>query len=266
MLNLLGFATPAKLGEALSLTNIEDGLLGRIVVTPGRTGVKPRRISGKLTLPASIIDDAERIKTAVTYSCFANLDKGETTGPNAIEIQIAPDADARLSELIVEFDDRRNSAASSFAKALFGRSFEKSERIAGLLAVWDNPMKPIITMEHVAWAEQFIIASDNALVKFSGEFMHGGQVQADAQLILRTIKRITKGDFSPRNANEQQLVNAGLSPWSMVMRTCKLDKKRMDDAVHTLLDLADIEKVFATFKYPNGSKTQVQTLKLGKSL
>ncbi|MBU3989390.1 MAG: PriCT-2 domain-containing protein, partial [Gammaproteobacteria bacterium] len=44
VVSLLGFATPEKLGEAVGISNIEDGLLGRFVFAFGQPGVTPRRV------------------------------------------------------------------------------------------------------------------------------------------------------------------------------------------------------------------------------
>ncbi len=42
-LNLIAFATPEKLGEAMSVSNIEDGLMGRLLFASGQGGVAQRR-------------------------------------------------------------------------------------------------------------------------------------------------------------------------------------------------------------------------------
>jgi hypothetical protein len=253
VLSLVGFATPEKLGEALSISNIEDGLLGRHLFAFGRSGVKPRRIARNLELPITVRNMAAEIATAARDASTTAAFSEPGTGADAsIPISIDPAADARLDELIVEFDARRTATSSPFAKALFGRSYEKAERVAGVLAVWDNPSTPVITLEHVAWAEQCLIASDNTLLHFSGEYMHGGQVQADAARVLKTIPRVFKGEFTTKNANEDRMVRQQLAPWSMLMRTTKLDKRRMDDAVDNLLDLGEIEKV--QFKFKQGDR------------
>jgi hypothetical protein len=192
------------------------------------------------------------------------LAAGEIVGHHSIEIQVAPDADARLDTLIKEFDARRYGSVSPFAKALFGRSFEKAERVAGVLAVWDDPMHPTIAMEHVAWAEQCLLASDNDMVRFATEYMHGGQVQADTAKVARTLDRVLKGEFEPRNANESRALENELAPWSMIMRATKLDKRRLDEAVENLRDLGDVAVVMMRIPHANGTVQTARMLRRAK--
>jgi hypothetical protein len=231
--NLLGFATPEKLGEAVDVVNIAEGLIGRFLVAFGRPGVTPRRYR-KLALPESVTDRGQAIQRAIVVGRFDE---------DGIEIQINPDADARLDELLGEFDTKMTTASSPFAKALLVRSFEKCERVAGVLAVWDNPVEPRITLEHVTWAEHFVNASDSAVLRFCGEYLHGGQVQADAALVLKMIKRVFNKEISPARKGELAYVKRGFAPHSTVLRASKLDKRRFDDAIAYLVDLDDIHKV-----------------------
>jgi hypothetical protein len=240
--NLLGFATPEKLGEAVDVMNIAEGLIGRLLVVFGRPGVAPRR-SKKLALPASVTDRGQEIQRAILVGRFDD---------DGIEIGVEPDADARLDEQMGEFDNKMTTTSSPFAKALLARSFEKCERIAGVLAVWDNPVKPHITLEHVTWAERFVRASDIAVLRFCGEYLHGGQVQADAALVLKVVKRILNKEISPSRKGEQIYVTRGLVPHSMALRASKLDKRRFDEAIAYLVDLGDIEKMSEKGVQANG--------------
>ena len=247
MVSLLGFATPEKLGEAMGVSNIEDGLLGRFLFAFGQTGVVPRRITHSWQMPESVTSSAQAVDLAVPMH---DLNAEPIGGDSAILIE--PDAEARLAELLVEFDRQRNSAQSAFAKALLTRSCEKCERVAGVLSVWDAPSKPVITLEHVGWAEQLVRASDEALLRFSGEFMHGGQTQADAHRIVTLINRTLAGDFKPQKRAEREILKTGAAPYSMVMRASKLDKRRFDDATAHLVDLSELQILSSSVPHPNG--------------
>lgn len=247
MVSFLGFATPEKLGQAMGVSNIEDGLLGRFLFAFGQTGVVPRRITHSWQMPESVTSSAHAVGLALPMHDL----NAEPIGGDIL-ILIEADAETRLTELLVEFDRQRNSAQSAFAKALLTRSCEKCERVAGVLAVWDAPFKPVITLEHVAWAEQLLHASDDALLRFSGEFMHGGQTQADAQRIVKLIQRTLAGDFKPQKGSEHEMLEKGLAPYSMVMRASKLDKRSFDDATEHLVDLSELEISRFPFPHPNG--------------
>jgi hypothetical protein len=258
--SLLGFATPGKLGEAMGVSNIEDGLLGRFLFAFGESGIVPRRISSWFVLPDSVALAAAAVREATPPILLpALLGNAEI---DSIPILIDPAAEKRLAELLVEFDQQRQSAKSAFAKALLTRSCEKCERVAGVLAVWDSPLTPTITPEHVEWAAQLMLASDAALLRFSGEYMHGGQTQANAQKVLALINRAVDGELKPQKKHEMGKLPQGAAPYSMVMRASKLAKRDFDDAVAHLVDLSEVELVTIPSRHPNGREEKMRCLKL----
>jgi hypothetical protein len=258
--SLLGFATPEKLGEAMGVSNIEDGLLGRFLFAFGEASVIPRRITDWFQLPDSVAAAAKALREATPPMLLpAMLDNAAL---DCIPILIDPAAEARLTELLIEFDRQRQKARSAFAKALLARSCEKCERVAGVLAVWDSPRAPVMTLEHVEWSAQLLFASDAALLRFSGEYMHGGATQANAQKVLKLIKRAAAGEFQPQRPHEKGLVAKGVAPYSMVMRASKLSKRDLDDAVAHLVDLSEVLSGTLPSLHPNGRPEAIRVLTL----
>ena len=257
VVSLLGFATPEKLGEAMGVSNIEDGLLGRFLFAFGQTGIAPRRIADSRDLPEPVRRAADKLNQSDKQASFTADLQGHRD-----PIQIDPAAETRLGELLVEFDQQRQTSESAFAKALLTRSCEKCERVAGVLAVWDCPAKPVITLEHVTWAAHLLHASDSALLRFSGEYMHGGQTQADGQRILKLVQRTLAGEFKTQKPHEKWLLDQNVAPYSMVMRASKLDKRRFDDAVAHLVDLFDLQSGSVQSTHPNGRAETVRWLSL----
>lgn len=257
-ISMIGFATPEKLGQALNISNIDDGLIGRQLFAFGRDGVAPRRAVQKLEIPEEVVEAGRQIQSAVTACLFDDT----TIYGKTIGIQVEPGANARLDRLIEALDAKARKASTPFAKSMLVRSFEKLERVAGVLAVWENPKFPVMTMEHVDWAEHLIDASDSAALHFCGEYMHGGQVQADAALVKKTIMRILKGEISPQRSGESLIVKEGRAPHSMVLRASKLDKKRFDEAVSHLVDLGEVKKGHVDSVQANGAPHRTQVLVL----
>jgi hypothetical protein len=181
---------------------------------------------------------------------------------DSIPILIDAEAERRLEALLVNFDQQRQNTQSAFAKALLTRSCEKCERVAGVLAVWDAPRTPVMTLEHVAWAEQLLCASDEALLRFSGEYMHGGETQANAKRVLKLIERAAAGDFKAQKRHEKGKFPKGAAPYSMVMRASKLAKRDFDDAIAHLADLSEVELVTAASQHPNGREEKIRCLLL----
>jgi len=224
--SLLGFACPEKLGEAFGRSsNIDDGLVGRFLFALGRTGIKPIRDHGEMRFHGEIKDIGTRI------NCKHN-----------IAIKFTHEADVKLDHLINYFDNASTSSTNPFAKNLKARSFEKCERVAGVLAVWDCPEQPVIGIEHVVWAQNLVEYSDNAIMEFTANHLHGGQVQADAANVMVIIDKFKSGELKPfKNSQRELLKTPGCYPRTSILKASHLSKKDFDAAVDHLVDLGDVE-------------------------
>jgi len=229
--SLIGFTTPEKLGQAVSEENIADGLLGRFLFALGREDVPPRRVHEHLVLP----DSVKRAVLGVAMAKNFFPIRGETA------IGIDDDANQLLDDLMQEFHRIGRAATSPFAKALHVRSYEKAERIAGVLAAWSNPAKPVITPDHVQWAAQAVRASNDTVLRFTRDYMHGGDEQKNAAKLKKLLRRVISGELKPQRTPEVEAIKAGWVTRSMLLRVSKLDKKQFDMAVAYLGDLGDIE-------------------------
>lgn len=228
--NLLGYSTPQKLGESMSANNIGDGLMGRLLFAMGRADVTPRRHAGEFGLPDGLVDVAKH---------FIDQHCGRAESRYCM-IEISEDADAMLERLMIEFDNDANASTHPFAKDVMVRSAEKVERIAGVLAVWDNVRHPVMTEEHVQWAERFVRYSNTSVLRFVADFMHGGEVQANAAKVLKAIRECRTGKVAPQRAWERGSILDGVVPKSMIMRVTRMDTKEMDAALSYLEELGDV--------------------------
>ena len=235
---MLGFATPEKLGKAVSIANIEDGLLGRNLFAMGRDGVPPKRVKFQFLLSYAVIERARKI---------GNSNRN-------VHISMTSDANILLDELLISFDTNALSATTSFERALKMRSFEKCERIAGVLAVWEDPEKPLVNVDHVKWAASFVMYSDNTVIRFCADFMHGGEVQSHAALIIKTMMRVLAGELVPSKAKEVAHIKLGRLPWAFGLKASRLSKKEFDDAVNYLIDLGEVEIMMIEAKGMNGQQ------------
>jgi hypothetical protein len=261
-LSLYGTATPHKLGEALTQSNAEDGLLGRFLFCLARNDVKITRPSEEFKLPQSVIDRAIQVGTKLQHpEGVGNL--AGIFPPDPLVIAIAPDADIELATQMYRFDDEANKATSNpLARMLLVRSYEKLERIAGVLAVWDCPDSPTITMAHVEWATALIESSNRALLTFSRDYMHGGETQKHAHLIRALIRRCLNGELRPSFPYELSRKGEGLVARSMITRHSKLNAKQVGDALDLLTELGELRKVSAQATRPNGSTHSISYIGL----
>ncbi len=232
--NFLGFTTPEKMGESVSFANISDGLLGRMLFVFGREHVKPRRAPAAFELPREVTQAADAIRHAVAVAGTLDAE------PSDIVVQEGPGTGQILDALLASLDARAAHSQSAFARALLVRSFEKVERIAAVLAVWDNPSAPVIGPTHVQWAHQAVLASDAALLTFAEQYMHDGQVQVDASKVIEILRKVLSGSLKPDTPAEAEMLARGMAASSLVLRRSKLDAKRFNEAVSHLVQTAEV--------------------------
>jgi hypothetical protein len=226
--SFLGFATPLKLGEALNLGNVEDGLLGRFLFVESKTDDKPCRTKKGVKLPDSV---------KVSMLRMDMVKNGFHGTPTVIAIDEV--ADKALDVLLDEFHTLKLKAKSPAAKVLYTRSYEKAERIAGVLAVYDNEKAPTITTAHIEWARKAVQASNEAILAFMDDYMHSGEVQSHAAQLLRYLK---ENQFTPTRTSEAEALKAGWVPRSVLLRLAKkMDAKQLRTALDYLVETLTIE-------------------------
>lgn len=229
--SLLGFATPETLGRALTGDNVTDGLLGRMLFVLGDGSAQSRWCVQPFVMPA----DAEEAANALARC-------SDFLGPDEIVIGYDDEAENRLQELHAACDACRVAPATSIhARALRARSFEKILRVAGVLAVWAAPASPVISLPMVDWAARFVERSDADLLRFVEQHMHSSQVQANAALVAKVIRRILSGDLQPERAGEAESVASGYAPHALALRRSKLASEDFDRAIRHLEDAEQIQ-------------------------
>ena len=234
--NILGFATPEKLGDALKNGSVSDGLVGRMLMATADEKVPPTRKDNPFTIPASAASKIAEITRAGLARAI------NYTGE--IKISLGPGTSELLDRLITELDQEQQLSTSDFERSLLVRSYEKVERIAGVLAVWERPAFPVMSPEHVDWALGFVRSSNATVRQFAGDHIHHGKVQADAAIVLKTITKILNGSYSTDRPSERSAIKHGYAPVSLVLKRSKLDKKDYSLAVDQLVTYGDLTPPF----------------------
>jgi len=235
-LSLIGFTTPLVLGRAISLDDIDNGLAGRLLWVETKEVPKNRRGKKAFVMPKTFYSTAMKIEVNLTRSRLAK--------DVPVLVDMNNDADALLDELNDEFDLIGRGVGAPHERALCARSLENVEHICGVLAVLDNPDKPVITTTHVEWAAQFVRASNATALNFVEDEMHNGDVQRDAAKIKKllsdnvfTPQKDRKG--KPREGQAIALA-AGAVPRALLLKRSGLDAQPFDRAFAHLLGCEDI--------------------------
>jgi len=248
--SLLGFATPQGLGEALGQGAITGGLLGRMLLARAVDAPPFKRSQASFQLPDVVRHRLEQFDP-------------EPKDPfdEAIQLVEVPDRiNMQLDRLASAFDAEAQSVASEGERALLVRSFEKLERIAGVLAIWEDPGSPVITGPMVEWAEALVRASDGAMLSFVRRYMHSSTTHANAARVMEVMARILSGAYKPARGAWAPVIAGGYAPRSMVLKSCRtIDKVSFDTAVAHLVAQGDLVEGqagagrMATLAFPAGA-------------
>lgn len=228
--SVLGFATPSGLGKAFTEANFVDGLMGRILMVTGNPTVEPRRPHHAIAVPESVLERLERFKP---------IDPLATVAPAGLGSCVVGEAEGvaeRLDALMVALEKDRAGSEHEVTRSLYRRSFEKLERIAGVLAIWENPEAPVKTLAHVEWAHQMVLACDAHMLNFVSQNMFSSDVTKDAARIRKIILRIQSGEIKPQRNCERNAIAGGNVARSHLLRASKLDKAGFDRAVSYMQD------------------------------
>lgn len=225
-LNLLGFAVPTKLGEALTEGDVASGLLNRMLIAVG-DGTAPPQPGPRRKF--ELTDEMRSKLKAVSFG----------SGP----ITVSAEAEQRIEELKVELYMAEQALPEETPqRLLLGRTLEKAMRIAGVLSVFEKPGSPVLELKHLNWGVDFVRAGDATLADFLAKHMHGGKVQADAAKVLSIARAVLTARPSCR-PSEAAALAAGYVPISLTAKRSHLNTKEMNEAIALLEMRGDMKRV-----------------------
>jgi hypothetical protein len=159
--SLIGESTPGTFYESLNSSMIEDGFLSRFIII-SYNGERVPANRNQVLLPDDLLRDA-LIKLASQALVLNGTGKAQSIGRNEIVAGI-------FNDFEIECDDNINSSDDESFRQMWNRASLKAMRIAGLLAVADNWITPVIEKHHAEWAINLI---RNDIKIMSGKFKSG---------------------------------------------------------------------------------------------
>ena len=156
-LTLLGESVPSLFYGALTQAAALDGFIPRFIVME-YTGNRPYANRDAEASPPPML--VEKLQDLFIVS------KSIQDSNQMSAIQMSETAKRRLWQFEDETTDRmRQLPAEHPSKAILNRTYEKVLKIAGLLAICDNPTAPCVTDAHADWAMAFIMDCDGHMLE-----------------------------------------------------------------------------------------------------
>ncbi len=157
--SLMGESTPEKFYEGLHEGLISEGLLPRFTMIE-YLGERPKLNEGhsKAQPPFELVD---RLAQVCAHSLMLNSQH------KAIHIQTSPEALELFNKFNLHCDANINSSEREIRRHLWNRAHIKALKLAGVVAVGNNPYDPIVDLAIANWAINLVISDvRNLLTKF----------------------------------------------------------------------------------------------------
>lgn len=254
-MSFVGDTTPSTFYDALSSSDIEDGLIPRLHVLEYK-GDRPARNRQAGAPPDARLTAKFEDLVALSLTCANNS--------TCANVQTASDALGLLDAFDRECDAHINGA-TGMVRQLWNRAHLKALKTSALLAVGCDLHSPTITHSLASWAIEFVRRGTDALLKRfeRGEIGHG---EARQEMEIRRLVD-EYFDLAPGNLNTYRAAvafqRAGLIPYYYLStRAIRLECFRTDRrgavnalqailkemAARDVLVLADKAQVFERYQ------------------
>ena len=248
--NLMGSTTQENLMKALKSDAVRDGFLNRLIVVqsdqvnlaegqPDRSGLHQLLLKTK-ALANRADPAAATIATLIGEPAQVSVGAPAVSGPDRewIDIDATPEAEALLHAIAIKEIERIKDRAYG---GLWARWRENVIKIAGILAVGVKSTKPVITLDIVNWANDFITWCIESLVVDLDDHMADSPFEAIMKKVLRIIKKAPSYAKAARTDAERTMLMKGYISRGTLLRLAHMSSKELASVIETLLEQGSIE-------------------------
>lgn len=244
--SLIGETTPKVFYESLTESMLEDGFLSRWTIVEYNSE-RPGRNLNPISTPSNEL--TEKLCSLVVYA--------ETllARYNSVQVQYSFDAGVLMDAFDKECDDEINSTGEESWRQMWNRGHLKVLRLAALLAVADNHLNPVVSIEHAKWALNLV---RNDIRTMSNRIESGDVGTADStreRKILSVLRNYLENSIPESYNIPDEMRKEGVVPRRYIqLRVSRLSPfanhksgaiVAMDQALRSLADsgyIAEIDK------------------------
>ncbi|TVT32828.1 DUF3987 domain-containing protein [Marinobacter vinifirmus] len=214
-LSFLGETTPGTFTESLGHDMMEDGFLSRfnIIIYDGEWKTPNRNRQPYHLSPDELAHWQRIIRRVLPY-------QGTLHTPEArIQVEYGSDTtQERLESFENECGKKGDSIEDEFERQAYTRAAVKAYKIASLLAIADNPERPMIFNNHAKWAIDMIRRDIAAFVerKESGDV--GKTDDARTLKVKKVMTDFLRGKVPPSYKVDPRMVDNGVLPRAYIQK------------------------------------------------
>jgi hypothetical protein len=210
-LTILGESTPETFYEALSESQISDGLIPRFSIIEYQ-GARPTRNHNSGNPPSK--------ELVANFVQLVAVSLTATNNNTFNHVAVNSEAQHLLDELDLLADETMRAANNEATKQLWNRVHLKALKVSALIAVGVNPMNPIVDKECALWAINFVKNDVNLIsARFKEGDVGNGETKQFADLKRTIISYFeAKAESFKAYKGYVELHKAGLIPHSHLSR------------------------------------------------
>lgn len=241
--SMIGETTPTTFYEALTQSMMEDGFLSRFVIIEYK-GLRPPLNRNAVMQPSPALEDG---LCKMAFQAMSIM-----SAHNSQPIEKDPAAEEMLQNYEFMCDEQINETDDESYRQMWNRAALKVLRIAGLLAVADNWITPVIKTEHVSWAMTVVTADIDGM---QDRLLAGDVGTADSNREMK-IMSICRAYFTDESSDaDPRMRFDGIIPRNYIYRRVRkvssFDKNvrgasaAMDMSIKSLIDNGNLVEVRA---------------------
>lgn len=251
-LSLLGETTPGTLAESLTPSMMEDGFLSRFnIISYEGNWQQPNRDRQPYYLsPEHLAHWQSIIRRALPYQ-----GAGPLVPATRIQVEYGSDSTKeRMEAFENECGMRLHSIDDESERQVYTRAALKAYKIASLLAIADNPIRPMIFNDHAQWAIDLIRRDIAAFVdrKECGDV--GRTDDARTLKVKKILTDFIKGKVAPSYKVDPRMIADGIVPRDFIQKRVGTNNPAFN--AHPQGHVAAIDAVIKNLK-ENGSLQEI---------
>lgn len=187
------FTTLEKMYDNLTVNEAKDGFLSRFIPIFNEGELGPDNYGQLDQFPERVNDVLKTLASqASVFDMLLATPQGES---KLVRVQIDDDAADRLNR----FNDAARNVARRAQRekdelpevyVAVGRVGSTAQRLATVMAAWDNPIMPTITDEHVKWAIQFVAGRTLDVIRRIEDGEIGSGASTEVATVVRVMKKL----------------------------------------------------------------------------
>lgn len=212
--NLLAMTTPQTFYDSINRQWVDDGFLGRFLVTESPIGRQGSVYPDPEDVPHVIAEWVREVVAANQGSgniAFATQDQADME-PNPTTLRFTRQSTALLRAFESDILNRMDRAEHDGLVSLYGRTVEKAMRLGMVVCLADNPSYREITDAHMQYAIDYALACDDRLVEIAKKNISDSPFAKTKAKALEAIRRSGSKGMTTRDLSRKVSAYNALRP------------------------------------------------------